>query len=111
MHPFSPGTSASRTSTRAACRSSRAPCPSCVRSRALPSERVALDLLVQIGARHIQRPRGFADVPVVLAQLRQQKRSLRHLLELLEGLALEQRADARLIRRATADQAFDVLGS
>src|SRR5881396_2320612 len=97
-----PERAANRKQTPAACRSSRAPSSSRVRpgSRALPVERVPFDFLVQVRAWHLERSRGLAHVPVVLAQLGEQKRALRGLLELLEGLAVEQRADPRLIRVA-----------
>src|SRR6185503_3321547 len=83
-----------RRPTRAACRSSPAPCPNPWCSRALPGERVPLDFLVQVRPWHVEGSRRLAHVPVVLAQLREQERALRGLLELLEGLALEQRPDA-----------------
>src|SRR5688572_32764816 len=81
-----PETAAHPIRTPAACRSSPAPFPSPYCSRALPREGVALDLLVQIGSRHVERARGLAHVPVMLPQLRQEKRALRGLLELLERL-------------------------
>src|SRR5688500_1339645 len=77
-----PGTAARRTPTPAACRSSPAPCPSPCCSRALPGEGIALDLLVQVGSRHVERARGLAHIPIVLPQLRQEKGALRGLLEL-----------------------------
>ena len=66
----------------------RAPCPSPAAGRScrLPGQAVALDLLVEIGARHLERARGLRDVPVVLAELAQQEVPLRLLLERLEGV-------------------------
>ena len=47
----------------------------------LPAQAVALDLLVQVGARHLERARRLGHVPVVLAQLAEQEALLRFLLE------------------------------
>src|SRR5689334_17758841 len=77
----------------------------------LSRERVALDLLVQIGPRHVQRASGFRDVPVELAQLREQERPLGGVLELLERLALEQRAQSRLLRVAAPNETRHVVGA
>ncbi len=65
-----------------------APCPSraVARSCRLPAQAVALDLLVEVRARHLQRPRGLRHVPVVLPELLGQEVLLRVLLEPLEGL-------------------------
>src|SRR5204863_7776919 len=48
------------------------------------AEAVALDLLVEIAARHLQCARGLRHVPVVLLQLHEQKRPLGGLLEFLK---------------------------
>src|SRR5687767_15771882 len=89
--PSSRETAARPTPTRAACRSSPAPSPNRgFRSRALPVERITLDLLVEIRPGHVERAGGLADVPVVLTQLGEQERALGRLLELLERLAVEQ---------------------
>src|SRR5450759_4576725 len=75
------------TPTRAAGRSSSARRPSCDRSRLLPRQGVALDLLVQVRPRHVEHARGLGHVPVVLAQLHQQEGALGGQLELLKGAA------------------------
>src|SRR6185437_2799486 len=100
------------TATRAACRPSPAPCSNRGRASAhrLPGQRVALDLLVEVGARHVERARRLGHVPVELAQLGEQKGSLGGVFELLEGLALEKRAEPRLLGIARADQPRHVVG-
>src|SRR5687768_4255476 len=87
-----------RPATPAACRSSRAPCPSS--SRGLPGQAVALDLLIEVRAWHVQYACRLGDVPVELAELGEEESALRRVLEVLERLALEQRAEARLIGAA-----------
>src|SRR2546425_5878397 len=51
----------------------------------LGREWVALVLLVEIAARHVQRARRLGPIPVVLLQLREQIGALGGLLDLLEG--------------------------
>src|SRR5215831_8085121 len=99
------------TRTQAACRTSPVPCPNraLASARRLPGQTVAFDLLVQIRPRHIQRPRRLRHVPIERAELREQERTLRRVLELLEGLALEQRPEPGLIRIALADEPLDVV--
>src|SRR5678815_4165983 len=99
-----------RRSTPAACRSSRAPCPSRDRpsGHRLSGERVALDLFVQVRARHVERARRLRHIPVELAQFREQERPLRRVFEFLEGLALEQRAEPGLLRITTTAARRDV---
>src|SRR5262245_5925872 len=89
-----------RRSTPAACRSSRALCPSRDRpsGHRLSRERIALDLLVQVRARHVERARRLRYVPIELAQLGEKKRPLGRVLEFLEGLALEKRTKAKIGR-------------
>src|SRR5437879_12902138 len=79
--------------SRAACPlpSSHDPSPDPSRSLALdassfsrPRQPIALDLLVEIAARHLQCARGLRHVPVVLLELAKQKRSLGRLLELFK---------------------------
>src|SRR5689334_18318917 len=76
----------------APCRLSPAPYPNRDRSRALPGECVPLDLLVEIRPRHLQRTRCLAHVPIMLAELGEKEGALGGVLELLEGLGLEQRS-------------------
>src|SRR5215467_14255799 len=99
------------TRTQAACRTSPVPCPNhaLASARRLPGQTVAFDLLVQIRPRHIQRPRRLRHVPIEGTELREQERALRGVLELLEGLALEQRPEPGLIGIALADEPLDVL--
>src|SRR5206468_12187524 len=80
-------------SWRSAGRPPPAPCPSpalwVCRPLGLPHEPVALDLLIEVAARHVQRTRGFRHVPVVLLELRHQEYALGLLLELLERLGAQ----------------------
>src|SRR5215467_10630860 len=96
------------------CRSSPAPSPNRDRqgpsAHALPGEAIALDLLVQIRAWHVEAARRLRDVPIVFAELGEQECPLRRVLELLERLAVEQRSEARLIRIVAAAEASDVVG-
>src|SRR5665213_716539 len=75
----------------------------------LSRQRIPLDLLVEIRARHVEQARSFGDVPVCLAQLREQEGALGRLLEFLEGFAVGERAEARGVRRALSEQAVDIL--
>ena len=45
------------------------PIPRVVPSCRLPRQAVALDLLVEVRARHLERTRGLRDIPVVLTEL------------------------------------------
>src|SRR5437879_10740263 len=71
---------------------------------------ITLDFLIQIRARHVERARRLRYVPVELTQLGEQERALGGVLELLERLALEERAEPRLLGIARPDQPRDVLG-
>src|SRR4029079_10975023 len=101
-----------RPTTRpAACRLSPVPYPSLCPPSAhrFSAESISFDLLVQIRARHVECPRCLRDVPVHLAQLGEEKRPLRGVLEFLERLALEKRSQPRLLGIALADEPRDVL--
>src|SRR5207253_11518634 len=61
---------------------------------ALALDVVLLDLLVEIRARRVDRLRGLRNVPPVLAQLGQDERLLRLVLELLPRFHAHGRGDA-----------------
>src|SRR6266550_3805876 len=82
--------------------------PSC---RRFPRQPIALDLLIEIGAGHIQGPGRLGDVPVERAELGEEKRALGGVLELLECLALEKRAQSRLLRIALPDETHHVVAA
>src|SRR5690348_18511999 len=75
----------------------------------LACEPIALDLLVQVGARHVQQARGFRHVPVVLSELRQQERALGRVLEFFERAALEERYERAAFRYPLSNEALDVV--
>ena len=110
--PASPASSASSDSD-ASCLSILASSLSQSRSghqlTALPRQAIALDLLVQIRARHVERARRLRHVPVELAQLGEQKRALGRVLELLERLAVEQRSQPACSGVALPDEPLDVV--
>src|SRR5436309_15325793 len=60
-------------------------CSFSIATLCLPSQSVALNLLIEIAARHVQCARGLRHMPVVFLQLRQDVGALRDLLEFLEG--------------------------
>src|SRR5690606_18365469 len=77
-------------------------------SVAFPLQPVALDLLVEIRPRHVQNACSLRYVPVVLAQLCEEKGPFGGTLEFLEGLALQERAQAASLRRASSNLPFHV---
>src|SRR6185503_7328063 len=99
------------TSRRAACRSWPAPCPNRDPASAhrLSRKAIPFDLLIQVGSRHVERARRLRHIPIEDTQLRQKEGSLRRMLELLESLAVEQRAEPALLRIAAADEPRDVV--
>src|SRR5688572_11361579 len=67
-----------------------APRSTCSR-RGSAGQAVLLDLLVEVGALHVELARGLADVPIVLVELAGEKCLLRRLLIVAEGqIAVEQ---------------------
>src|SRR5881394_456647 len=124
-----------RAVSRAACppRASRDPCralsgPSLSRNRspagpsppslATARQAIALDLLVEIAARHLQCARSLRHVPVVLLKLAEQKGPFGRLLEIFERCGAQpgritSAAGRRTLRTSLvpplfADQALDV---
>src|SRR5690606_22408536 len=72
----------------------------------LSEETELLDLLVEVRARHLDRARRLAHVPVVLAQLGEDVRPLGALLELGEARRVEQVRGQRARGLRARDQAF-----
>src|SRR5438094_4965190 len=79
--------------------------------RRFPRQPIALDLLVEVRARHIEGSRCLGNVPIKRAKLGEKKGTFRGVLELLEGLTLEERAQPRLLRIALADETHHVVSS
>src|SRR5687768_10071356 len=71
-------------------------------------KRVTLDLLVEIGARHLHRSGRFRHVPVELPQLAQKISPLGRFLEFLEGLEAGEAAESRVVSDACACETVDV---
>src|SRR5437868_14222371 len=69
--------------------------PSC---RRFPRQPIALDLLIDIGAGHIQGPRRLGGVPVERGELGEEKRALGGQLERRACLACVMRALSCLVR-------------
>ncbi len=74
----------------------------------LARQRITFNFFIEIRSRHLHRACGLRDVPVELAQLVEEKRALRRVLELLEGAALCEARESGVVERALTREPIDV---
>src|SRR5689334_21137280 len=80
-----------------------------MRASRFADEGIPLDFLVEVRARHVEGTRRLADVPVELAELRQQDGALGGISGLLERAQVADPDECRRLARRPPDQPLDVL--